>query len=109
MLSLRDHRTLNAAVVRIVPGEGSAHPLVAGVGSSILDCFARDPEIQDVVQTGLLLLQARGFVRRTVVEQDAILAELENHPSIALLVRLCIEGYYTSPPGLADVGFRVTA
>ena len=109
MWSLKETRTFGAAIARIVPGEGLEHPHAVGVGNHILRRFEAEPNVQATVVAGLLLLQARDFVHLSPEEQDETLRELEGHPSVALLIRLCVEGFYTSAAGLKAVGFRVTA
>lgn len=99
MLSPQELRTLDAALQRIVPLSEAVRRFV----------LQRAEERSDLYRAGLALLDGRRFAERTASEQDAVLTEFEGHPSIVLIVQHAVEGYYTSPEGMADVGFRVTA
>lgn len=99
MLSLDELRTLDAALERIVPFDGDVRAFV----------FGRVTLQPDLYRAGLSVLAGRAFAERSPSDRDAILLDLEGHPSIALMMQHAIEGFYTSPAGLADVGFRVTA
>lgn len=106
MLSDDEFRTLDAALDRIVPPDRDLGAVAASVGDY---ARGRAAAMTDLYRTGLILLQARGFDALDPDAQDAVLRELEGHPSIALIVQHAIEGYYTSEAGFAAVGFRVTA
>lgn len=99
MLSPDELRTLEAALGRIVPFDSDVRAFVLGR-------VTLQPELY---RAGLAVLGSRRFAERGPEERDAILLELEGHPSIALMMQHAIEGFYTSPAGFADVGFRVTA
>ena len=99
MLSPTELRTLDAALERIVPFDEDVRAFVLGRA-------AAQPELY---QAGLALLAGWGFADRSPEGQDDVLTEMEGHPSIALIMQHAIEGFYTSPAGFSDVGFRVTA
>jgi hypothetical protein len=106
MLSADELRTLDAALDRIVPPDRDPGAIAAGVGDY---ARGRAAVMTGLYRAGIILLQARGFADLSPDAQDAVLLELEGHPSIALIVQHAIEGYYTSEAGLLTVGFRVTA
>ena len=80
MWSVKDMRTLGAAIAQIVPGEGSTHPLAAGVGRFVNERFEDDPPTREIVRAGLILLQARDFVYLFPAEQDEAFVNLKLTP-----------------------------
>ena len=99
MLSPAELRTLDAALERIVPFDEEVRSFVLGRATLQTDLY----------RSGLVVLERRAFAERSAAERDAILSDLEGHPSIALMMQHAVEGFYTSAAGMADVGFRVTA
>ena len=100
-LSPAEFHLLDLALARIMPVED---------GQAMKGFVRARSELQpDLYRAGLMLLEARSFERISPLERDAVLLDLEAHPSIQFLVQHAVEGYYTSAAGLAEVGFRVTA
>lgn len=116
-LSSSETTTLFAVLDRIVPKDDYPSATELGVPEFIRRRFEARPELVDLYRAGLMVLDARGFVGLTPVDQDAVLADLEGHPSLATIIQHTIEGYYADPGNGGNlgeaswemVGFRVTA
>jgi hypothetical protein len=109
MLPLRpdEVQLLQAFLESVIPPDHDPGAGEAGVLSSIEERIEANI---DLYRSGLMLLADRGFSRLSPPEREAVLAEIEGHPTIAMMISHAIEGYYAGPQsaGARAVGFRVT-
>ena len=109
MLPLRPDETqlLQSFLDCVIPPDHDPGAVEAGVLSFIEERFEANP---DLYRSGLMLLADRGLDRLSASEREAVVTELEGHPTIAMMISHAIEGYYAGPQsaGAQAVGFRVT-